>query len=99
MPESPLTSIESLDPDLVARIKEMDAIVYADGALPGKVKLLMALAMDAAAGAEKGVRALTGRALAAGATKAEIAETLRVVFQIAGPGAIYAAGHALKDAL
>ncbi len=99
MAENPLTYLEDLDPELVKRIRDMDAVVYADGALSKTVKLLMALALDAAAGTEKGVRALALRAQAAGATKAEIAETLRVVFQIAGPGAIYAAGHALKDCL
>jgi alkylhydroperoxidase/carboxymuconolactone decarboxylase family protein YurZ len=80
-------------------LEETDALVYADGALPRKVKLLMAMAFDAAEGAAGGVRALAEQAMKAGATKEEIAETLRVAFHLSGVGSLYAASFGLKDIL
>ncbi|MDD8025442.1 MAG: carboxymuconolactone decarboxylase family protein [Acidobacteriota bacterium] len=99
MPEHPLAPLERIDPEFIKKIGEMDALVYADGALPRKFKLLIALAFDAAQGAEKGVQALAGRAMAAGATKAEIVDALRVAYQLSGVGALYVAAHGLKDCL
>lgn len=81
------------------RLEETEALVYADGALPGKIKLLMAMAFDAVAGAAGGVRALAEQAMNAGATKEEIAETLRVAFLLSGVGSLYAASFGLKDIL
>ena len=60
-------------------VDDTDALVYADGALPRKVKLLMAMAFDAADGAPGG-SGLAEQAMKAGATKPEIAEALRVAF-------------------
>lgn len=62
-----------------------------------KFKLLVALAFDAAHGAEKGVRALAGAATAAGATKQEIAEVLRVAYHLNGVGTLYTAARGLED--
>ena len=68
----------------------------AEGALPRKVKLLMALAYDAAHGAN-GVRSLAQQAMAAGATKEEIGEALWVAFVLSGVGSVYVASQALKE--
>ncbi len=99
MPDHPLSPIKKLDPEFMKRLEETEALVYADGALPGKIKLLMAMAFDAAAGAAGGVRALAEQAMNAGATKEEIAETLRVAFLLSGVGSLYAASFGLKDIL
>ena len=99
MPDHPLSPIKKLDPEFMKRLEETEALVYADGALPGKIKLLMAMAFDAAAGAAGGVRALAEQAMKAGATKEEIAETLRVAFLLSGVGSLYAASFGLKDIL
>jgi len=56
-------------------------------------------AFDAAEGAAGGVRALAEQAMKAGATKEEIAETLRVAFHLSGVGSLYAASFGLKDIL
>jgi alkylhydroperoxidase/carboxymuconolactone decarboxylase family protein YurZ len=82
MPDHPLSTLRKLDPEFMKHLEETDALVYADGALPRKVKLLMAMAFDAAEGAAGGVRALAEQAMKAGATKEEIAETLRVAFHL-----------------
>ena len=97
MPEHPLSPMMRLDPQFMDHLKETDKIVYSDGALPRKVKLLMALAFDAANGASDGVRALAQAAIRAGATKEEIAETVRVAYHLSGVGSVYTAAHGLKE--
>jgi len=99
MSDHPLSTMKKLDPEFMRHLEETDALVYADGALPRKVKLLMAMAFDAAEGAAGGVRALAEQAMKAGATKEEIAEALRVAFHLSGIGSLYAASFGLKDIL
>jgi len=99
MAEHPLATMKKLDPEFMKHIDATDALVYADGALPRKIKLLMAMAFDAAEGAAGGVRALAEQAMKAGATKEEIAESLRVAFHLSGVGSLYAASFGLKDLL
>jgi len=95
MPDHPLSTMKKLDPEFMKHVEETDTLVYADGALPRKVKLLMAMAFDAAEGVAGGVRALADQAMKAGATKEEIAETLRVTFHLSGVGSLYAASLGL----
>lgn len=57
---------------------------YTPGALDVKTKLLIALALDVAHGADDGVRLLSARARQAGATDAELMEVLRVCYSVAG---------------
>jgi alkylhydroperoxidase/carboxymuconolactone decarboxylase family protein YurZ len=99
MAEHPLETIRKIDPRFMDHLKQTDELVYADGALPRKVKLLMALAFDAAHGASDGVRALAQAAMKAGATKEEIAEAVRVAYQLSGVGSVYTASRGLKDTL
>jgi alkylhydroperoxidase/carboxymuconolactone decarboxylase family protein YurZ len=74
--EHPLAAMQKLDPKLIEHIKATDELVYSDGALPRKIKLLMAMSFDAAHGAANGVRALAAQAKAAGATEADRAEAV-----------------------
>jgi alkylhydroperoxidase/carboxymuconolactone decarboxylase family protein YurZ len=97
MPYDPLEMLGRIDPDTYKRLHAQDEFVYADGALPRKVKLLIAMAFDAAHGAVSGVRALAGQAKAAGATNQEMAEVLRVAYHLNGVGPLYAASAALKE--
>ncbi|MFC1873679.1 carboxymuconolactone decarboxylase family protein [Chloroflexota bacterium] len=97
MSEHPLKTMETLDPKLFTLIQETQKLALSDGALPRKFKLLVALALDAAHGATDGVRSLAQTAINAGATKDEIAETLRIAQYISGVGSIYTASRALKD--
>jgi alkylhydroperoxidase/carboxymuconolactone decarboxylase family protein YurZ len=99
MPEDPLKSLEELDPELYKAVRKGSEFALAEGALPKKMKLLIALALDASHGAVGGVTALTRAAMHAGATKQEIAEALRVAYYISGAGSAYTAAHGLKDAL
>ena len=97
MPEDPLKTIESLDPALLERVEASRAFALTDGALPAKVKLLIAMALDASHGAVGGVRALAQAAMRAGATREEIGEALRVANFVSGVGSVYTAAHALAD--
>jgi len=95
--EHPLSTLEKLDPRLMNHLKETNELIYAQGALPKKFKLLMAF--DAAYGADQGVRSLAHQAMQEGATKEEIAEALRVAYHLSGVGTLYTASNGLKGLL
>ena len=97
MAEDPLGVFEEFDAELLKLVRQTAQFAMADGALPRKVKLLIALALDAAHGAVGGVAALARAALQAGATKQEIAEALRVAHYISGAGSTYTAGRGLSE--
>ncbi len=97
MPENPLETLKKIDPEIIDHLGGMDEHIYGDGALSRKIKLLMAMAFDAAHGAQGGVRALALRAMREGATEKEIAEALRVAYHLTGVGALYVGSLALKD--
>jgi alkylhydroperoxidase/carboxymuconolactone decarboxylase family protein YurZ len=97
MAEHPLKIFEKIDPELLKLVKDTNAFALADGALPRKFKLLIAMALDASHGTVQGVKSLTQQAMQAGATKEEVMETLRVTQYISGAGAVYTAAHAFKE--
>jgi alkylhydroperoxidase/carboxymuconolactone decarboxylase family protein YurZ len=99
MPEHPLKIYEDLDPKLLGLVNDTRDLALADGALPRKVKLLIALVLDAVHGASEGVQSLAREAIQAGATREEIAEALRVTQYVCGVGCVYTAGRALKEVL
>lgn len=77
------------DPEFFKLVSAIMAKTNEKGALDPKIKTLITLALDAAGGHPEGVRALAARARALGATKAEIVETVRLAFVVAGiPGLI-----------
>jgi len=96
MEEHPLSTLEKIDPKLMGHLKEANGLVFSEGALPKKYKLLMAMAFDAAHGAQGGVRAIAQQAMREGATAEEIAEALRVAYHLSGVGSLYTASLALK---
>ncbi|MFH0847471.1 MAG: carboxymuconolactone decarboxylase family protein [Chloroflexota bacterium] len=96
-PQSPLASLEKLDPELFKAMQQGRQFALGDGgALPKKYKLLIAVALDAAHGSPDGVRNLAQQAMKEGATKQELADTLRVVHYIFGGGAIHVAARGLQ---
>jgi alkylhydroperoxidase/carboxymuconolactone decarboxylase family protein YurZ len=99
MAEHPLKVYEELDPKLLNLVNNTRDLALADGALPRKVKLLIAMVLDAVHGASEGVQALAREAIKAGATKEEISEALRVAQYICGVGCVYTAARALKEVL
>jgi alkylhydroperoxidase/carboxymuconolactone decarboxylase family protein YurZ len=97
MAEHPLKIFEKIDPELFNLVKNTNAFALADGALPRKFKLLIAMALDASHGASRGVRSLAEQAMKAGATEEEIMETMRVTQYISGVGSVYTAADAFKE--
>ncbi len=97
MPENPLNAAMRVDQKLVEHLRSEDEWVFSDGALPRKVKLLIAMAFDAAHGAANGVRALAQQAMKAGATREEIGEALRVACHLSGVGSVYTASQGLQE--
>jgi len=97
MQEHPLKTLERLDPKLLNLVEETRQLAFSDGALPRKFKLLVALALLAANGAEAGVKSLAQVAIQAGATKEEIVELLRVSQYINGVGSVFTASMALGE--
>jgi len=99
MAEHPLKVYEKLDPKLLDLVNNTRDLALADGALPRKVKLLIAMVLDAVHGASEGVQALAQEAIKAGATREETSEALRVAQYICGVGCVYTAARALKEVL
>jgi len=97
MAEHPLSALEKIDPGIRKHLDEISEFVYSPGALPRKFKILVAMAFDAAHGADQGVRALAQAAINCGATKEEIAEVLRVAYHLAGIGTLYTASVGLRE--
>jgi len=99
MTEYPLKIYEKLDPELLKNIERSKEFVFADGALPKKFKLLIALAFDASYGAVNGVKSLAQQAMGRWRQQEEIAEALRVANYISGVGSLYTAAQALNEVL
>ena len=97
MAEHPLKILEKIDPGLLKLVNTTNDFALADGALPRKIKFLIAMALDASEGAVEGVKSLAEQAMKAGATKEEVVETLRVAQYICGVGSVYTAARAFKD--
>ena len=72
MAESHLKTIEKFGPELFKNVEATQTLVLGDGALSRKVKLLMAMALDASPGTAEAVKSLTLQAMKAGDTKEKI---------------------------
>ena len=97
MAEHPLAILEKIDPQLLKLVRDANTFALSDGALPRKIKFLIAMALDAAHGTVEGTKSLAEQAMKAGATKEEIAEALRITQFISGVGSVYVAARALKE--
>lgn len=91
-----LDPIKESDRDLYELVEKARAMCYEDGVLPKKMKLLIAIALDASRGSVPGVTALIKQAMESGATMDEIMETLRITNFIYGVGSVYTVALALK---
>ena len=97
MNRHPLAVIQKNGPDIFEALLKSSSMALGEGALPAKVKYLIAMALDASHGAAGGVKSLAEQALAHGATKDEIFDALRVTYHICGAGSIYTAAQGLND--
>jgi len=82
-------ALEKGDPELLDHMNSLREFASKDGALPARIKTLMAMLVDAVLGHRDGVKAIAQRARQQGASEEEIAETVRVAFLCAGmPGLV-----------
>ncbi len=83
---APWDLLREKDAEMAKMHDELDVMAFSEGRLPKKIKLLMAMAIDASHGKEGGVRVYASRAREAGATDEEIFEAVRVATLISGTG-------------
>jgi len=91
-----LETLEDLDPEFLHKYKRCDHKLLSDGALPAKVKIMIALAVVASKQCERCTVVQMQSALKNGATKEEIMEVMDVIFITSGAPAVAACRDALK---
>lgn len=91
-----LETLGELDPGFLRKYNRCNQKILSDGALPAKVKILMALAVVASKQCERCTVVQMQSALKNGATKEEIMETMDVIFITSGAPAVAACREALK---
>jgi len=95
----PLQPIQDHDPALFELVSRSREFTFQDGALPARIKYLIAVALDAAHGAAGGVASLARQALDHGAGKEELLEALHVANFVSGAGSVYTAAAGLGEIL
>jgi len=96
MSKDPLQVFEAVDPEALKVFNSMRNLAFSEGALSAKTKALIAMALDASAGATEGVVALARRAISLGATNQEVMEALRVACYGGCAGPMYTSAIALQ---
>lgn len=90
-----LKTMDTLAPAAMKAFRELDQVAFADGAIPAKMKQLMAIAVAVTTQCPYCIEVHAKLARAAGATDAEIAEATMVAAAIRAGGAVTHATHAL----
>ncbi|AKB50316.1 MULTISPECIES: carboxymuconolactone decarboxylase family protein [Methanosarcina] len=91
-----LEILGELDSESLKKYSRCDKKLLSDGALPAKVKILIALAVVASKQCERCTVVQMQSALKNGATKEEIMEVMDVIFITSGAPAVAACRDALK---
>lgn len=91
-----LEILGELDEESLKKYNRCDKKLLSDGALPAKVKILIALAVVASKQCERCTVVQMQSALKNGATKEEIMEVMDVIFITSGAPAVAACRDALK---
>jgi alkylhydroperoxidase/carboxymuconolactone decarboxylase family protein YurZ len=97
MSANPLDIYRQFDPKVIESFKNLQDLALSEGALPQKFKLLTAMAIDVAHGAQQGVIVLGRRAIKLGATREEIVEIPRVAYYVGGNRALFTSAQILRD--
>jgi alkylhydroperoxidase/carboxymuconolactone decarboxylase family protein YurZ len=97
MPLPPFLSfLEKNDPEFAGAIEKIVSTAMTPAALDQKTKLLIALALDAAHGASRGVASLADQLRSLGTSDAEIAEALRLAYFAFGNSILITSAAAFK---
>ena len=92
-----VVAMQASDPKLAEYVGSGRDLVISDGALSAKVKTLMTMLCDALLGHADGVKFISDRARAMGATEEEVAETIRVAFWMGGLPALVTGENAFRE--
>ncbi len=84
MSRAPWDLLREKDAEMAKMHDQLDSMAFSDGRLSKRIKLLMAMAIDASHGKEGGVGVYARRAKEAGATDEEVFEAVRVATLISG---------------
>jgi len=88
--------LQKRDPEFVDSYVAQRERILRDGAIPAKYKILMTLIVDAIQSHPDGVANIANRARGAGASEAEIQETVEVAYLFGGTPALVTAMNAFK---
>jgi alkylhydroperoxidase/carboxymuconolactone decarboxylase family protein YurZ len=92
-----IQALQQRDPEFVSSYMAQRERILRDGAIPAKYKLLMTMLVDALQSHPDGVLAIANRARAAGASEAEIEETVEVTYLFGGTPALVTAMNAFRS--
>jgi alkylhydroperoxidase/carboxymuconolactone decarboxylase family protein YurZ len=93
-----IAPLQQRDPEFVDTYMTQRERILRDGAIPAKYKILMTMLVDALQAHPDGVATIANRARAAGASDAEIMETVEVTYLFGGTPALVTAMNAFKSA-
>ena len=88
--------LQQRDPEFVESYVRQREHILKDGAIPAKYKHLMTMLVDALQSHPDGVMNIANRARAAGASEAEIQETVEVAYLFGGTPALVTAMNAFR---
>ncbi|HEU4370779.1 MAG TPA: carboxymuconolactone decarboxylase family protein [Methylomirabilota bacterium] len=88
--------LQARDPEFVDSYLAQRERILKDGAIPAKYKHLMTMLVDALQSHPDGVANIASRARAAGASEAEIQETVEVTYLFGGTPALVTAMNAFR---
>lgn len=91
-----LQSLQDRNPEFTQAYLAQRERALQDGAIPAKYKILMTMIVDALLSHPDGVANIANRARAAGATEAEINETVEVAYLFGGTPALVTAVNAFR---
>ena len=94
---NPQQTLKTKDAPHAELFEKYHKLVFSDGALDTKTKLLIALALDTLARAQDGVSSLWDGAKKAGATEAEMIEAIRIAGFIGAATTTFSAMCAIAD--
>jgi alkylhydroperoxidase/carboxymuconolactone decarboxylase family protein YurZ len=91
-----IQTLQQRDPQFAETYLAQRERILQDGAIPAKYKILMTMIVDALLSHPDGVASIANRARAAGATEAEINETVEVAYLFGGTPALVTAVNAFR---
>jgi alkylhydroperoxidase/carboxymuconolactone decarboxylase family protein YurZ len=91
-----IATLQQRDPQFADSYLAQRERILRDGAIPAKYKILMTMVVDALLSHPDGVATIANRARAAGASEAEITETVEVAYLFGGTPALVTATNAFR---